>query len=1171
VVILAWNAWEHTKRCLDSLRPTLRLGDHVVVVDNGSTDATPTELLGYSWIEVVSNPVNVGFAPGCNQGASYAKGEVLVFLNNDTVVAEGWLDALLAPFVDDSVGAVGPRSNNVSGVQVVEGVPYHQDDLESIKEFANSWQTTHASMTTECVRLVGFCLAVRSSAFHAVEGFDEGYVIGSYEDDDLCMKLRSQKLRLLIAHGSFVHHVSHATFDANGIEWERQETENQRRFLAKWSTKPVPQRCLLSVCLIVKDEEELLASCLESIVGLADEVVVYDTGSIDRTIEIARSSGAKVIEGYWDDNFARARNSVLAEARGDWVLSLDADERFLSDPKSLRKLLEDEQSNVEAYLVAIENLHGAGNARSVHTAVRLFRRTSCTWIHRLHEQIVAADSHGRNLRVAYLSGARIIHHGYAAEVFDAKNKSERNLALAEAALGDDDLNPSYALMNFGRALESAGRSEEAVEALAKVASMETDPTTKRLAVKNLIYILGRLARFDDALVQVKVLRDMSMSQMAADVAEGTLRISMGEAQTGLTLLARVPERGRDDDGMEYSAHMLSAMRADAMASLGRHGEAADVVLETIRNAGVLEADLGELTRWLTEAQRPLTEIADALDVDDLLPILGRVLRQTPIVADEILEGVWSKFPDQIEPLAAASRVAPRLGVARALVWSARLRGRGLAASCPLIAIANNVALDPKVRILAGSAAYGSFGERAVVNAVHEARSRLTPAALLQSTLEIGKLAPGLLQATHVEAEVITQTEQSMNSRRLERSRPRSMTSTLPVAAPVASFARRGGVNIVGPFESIDVQGIISRTLTRTLRSHGLTVSTTTYRSDGRNEPVQWQHLDAGDHPFDTTLLVMAPSELTNFVVENGAAAFENRYIVGVWLCDYERPSEIMSTTAQMVHEIWVPSDFSARAIAQVTTNRITRVPVATMAEFSDGLTVDLGKGFSFLASVDYEAGYERQNPEGVISAFRLAFQPGEGPRLFVSAAHADHYPQEHGRLLNLAAGRSDVTVLKDDLTGPGRLLLEHGAGDSCFVSLHRSEGTGLLLALAMNRGIPTIVTRHSFSAEFQGERDSFQIPYVSQPVPWSERSCLPGGQWAEPDLDEAAKAMRLVVDQPKLASLKARRAKVRDRRQFAASQSAKVMKDRMIDIEQRRHGDTRSMLDSSRMSAAGSR
>ena len=79
------------------------------------------------WVEVVSNDVNRGFARGCNQGAA-ALGDAIVFLNNDTMVHGGWLDELLAPFVDPGVGAVGPRSNNVSGHQKVPDVPYRADD-----------------------------------------------------------------------------------------------------------------------------------------------------------------------------------------------------------------------------------------------------------------------------------------------------------------------------------------------------------------------------------------------------------------------------------------------------------------------------------------------------------------------------------------------------------------------------------------------------------------------------------------------------------------------------------------------------------------------------------------------------------------------------------------------------------------------------------------------------------------------------------------------------------------------------------------------------------------------------------------------------------------------------------------------------------------------------------
>ena len=154
VVILAWNAWEHTRPCLDSLRPTLGPGDQVVVVDNGSTDATGEAIADYPWVDVVRNDENQGFARGCNQGAAVARGDVVVFLNNDTIVHEGWLDELLAPFTDLEVGAVGPRSNRVSGHQLIEGVSYRDGDARAIGEFAEAWRRAHAGSTSETARLV---------------------------------------------------------------------------------------------------------------------------------------------------------------------------------------------------------------------------------------------------------------------------------------------------------------------------------------------------------------------------------------------------------------------------------------------------------------------------------------------------------------------------------------------------------------------------------------------------------------------------------------------------------------------------------------------------------------------------------------------------------------------------------------------------------------------------------------------------------------------------------------------------------------------------------------------------------------------------------------------------------------------------------------------------------
>ncbi len=95
----------------------------------------------------------------------------------------------------------------------------------------------------------------------------------------------------------------------------------------------------LSVCLITKNEEANLARCLESLRGLWDELIVVDTGSTDRTVEIAHSFGARLFHFTWQDDFSLARNFCISQATGDWILSIDADEsiagaRSCPDPRA---------------------------------------------------------------------------------------------------------------------------------------------------------------------------------------------------------------------------------------------------------------------------------------------------------------------------------------------------------------------------------------------------------------------------------------------------------------------------------------------------------------------------------------------------------------------------------------------------------------------------------------------------------------------------------------------------------------------------------------------------------------------------------------------------------------------------------------------------------------------
>jgi hypothetical protein len=225
---------------------------------------------------------------------------------------------------------------------------------------------------------------------------------------------------------------------------------------------------------------------------------------------------------------------------------------------------------------------------------------------------------------------------------------------------------------------------------------------------------------------------------------------------------------------------------------------------------------------------------------------------------------------------------------------------------------------------------------------------------------------------------------------------------------------------------------------------------------------------------------------------------------------------------------------------------VTRLLRPVKADAPSGSPVPHGvNGFSFRTAVDYQTGFERQNPRGAVEAFCLAFEPGTGPQLVIEETHAARFPAEHALLMEAIAHRPDITVRHDAHEDGARRA-------SCFVSLHRSEGTGLELARAMRRGIPTIVTGHSFSVELQDKRDSLQVPYALTPIPEDEYRCERGGLWAEPDLDAAAGAMRLVIEQPKLALAKARRAQERARRQFSPYRTVRVMRDRITAIDHRR-------------------
>ncbi|MBN2280406.1 MAG: glycosyltransferase [Candidatus Marinimicrobia bacterium] len=196
----------------------------------------------------------------------------------------------------------------------------------------------------------------------------------------------------------------------------------------------------LSLCMIVKNEEHRLDECLKSVAGLADQIVIVDTGSTDRTIDIAKKHRAEVHHFQWNDDFSEARNEAIKYARADWILWLDADERFNPDDrKKMLAIISHKARKPEIYKINIRN-YQKGNYYYISDAHRLFsNHFGIQFSGRIHEQISPSCFQLGGEEKA--TDIEIFHYGYNLNEDDLKKKNARNRKLLEKMVGE---HPDYA-------------------------------------------------------------------------------------------------------------------------------------------------------------------------------------------------------------------------------------------------------------------------------------------------------------------------------------------------------------------------------------------------------------------------------------------------------------------------------------------------------------------------------------------------------------------------------------------------------------------------------------------------------------------------------------------------------------------------------------------------------
>lgn len=245
IIVLTYNnLHETTVPCLDSIFRHTGIEDYeVIVVDNNSSDGTTTYLTERARREprlrCILNTVNRGFAGGNNDGIRSASGSVLVLLNNDTLVSEGWLAGLRASLREDgAIGLVGPVSNAVGNEQKIFTSGVTPDEI--LAEGA-AWVRHSRGDTFETERLGFFCVALRRETADKVGLLDEAFDLGFYEDDDYCLRMRKAGYRLVCREDVFVYHRGSSSFGKTPRNTRDLMKKNRRRLERKFGIRYAPR------------------------------------------------------------------------------------------------------------------------------------------------------------------------------------------------------------------------------------------------------------------------------------------------------------------------------------------------------------------------------------------------------------------------------------------------------------------------------------------------------------------------------------------------------------------------------------------------------------------------------------------------------------------------------------------------------------------------------------------------------------------------------------------------------------------------------------------------------------------------------------------------------------------------------------------------------------------
>lgn len=359
-----------------------------------------------------------------------------------------------------------------------------------------------------------------------------------------------------------------------------------------------------------------------------------------------------------------------------------------------------------------------------------------------------------------------------------------------------------------------------------------------------------------------------------------------------------------------------------------------------------------------------------------------------------------------------------------------------------------------------------------------------------------------------------------------------------------------GADVVGFFQAEHGIGEASRLLVKALESVGVPLSTLSYRNSESRQNYPFESDEVGKY---RTVIAAVNAELNAPLRhEFGKFFFAGTYVIGQWFWELEKAPQWYKPAYKLVDELWAPTRFIEQMLRREAPQRVqVRYMPLPLREprVSEGVTKhDLGipDRFMFLFTFDFMSVMKRKNPVGLVEAFRRAFSGNDGPVMVLKSINGDTRPEGSAMLRDAIGDATNIIWIDRYLDADQSAALMSLC--DCYVSLHRSEGLGLTIAEAMLLGKPVIATGYSGNLDFMTPETSYLVPWTKVRVGQGAEAYDPKAVWAEPNLAEAARLMRHVVDNPAEARERAERGRLDLRSRFSPEVTGRSMKARLEEI-----------------------